>query len=56
MYSIVVGYALKVCVYPFIVFDLIKIVAATFLGKAVRYALVKAGLLSNDKVVSGVTA
>ena len=42
--------------YPFIVFDLIKIVAATFLGKAVRYALVKAGLLSNDKVVSGVTA
>lgn len=51
-----VGYALKVCVYPFIVFDLIKIVAATFLGKAVRYALVKAGLLSNDKVVSGVTA
>ena len=40
----------------FIVFDLIKIVAATFLGKAVRYALVKAGLLSNDKVVSGVTA
>jgi biotin transport system substrate-specific component len=26
-----VGYALKVCVYPFIVFDLIKIVAATFL-------------------------
>ncbi len=50
-----VGYALKVCVYPFIVFDLIKIVAATFLGKAVRYALVKAGLLSNDKVVSGVT-
>lgn len=51
-----VGYALKVCVYPFIVFDLIKIVAATFLAKAVRYALVKAGLLSNDKVVSGVTA
>ena len=51
-----VGYALKVCAYPFIVFDLIKIVAATFLGKAVRYALVKAGLLSNDKVVSGVTA
>ena len=42
-------YALKVCVYPFIVFDLGKIVIATLLGHAVRYALVKAGLLNNIK-------
>ena len=43
------SYALKVCVYPFIVFDLGKIVIATLLGHAVRYALVKAGLLNNIK-------
>ena len=42
-------YALKVCVYPFIIFDLGKIVIATLLGHAVRYALVKAGLLNNIK-------
>ena len=43
------SYALKVCVYPFIAFDLVKIVIATLLGQAVRYALIKAGLLENAK-------
>lgn len=35
--------ALSVCVFPFIPFDLGKIVIATILGKAVRVALIKAG-------------
>lgn len=39
-----VAYALTVCVFPFIPFDLIKIVIAIFLGKTVKAALVKAGL------------
>lgn len=39
------SYALSVCVYPFIPFDLGKIVIATIIGKAVRIALLKAGLL-----------
>lgn len=37
--------ALTVCVVPFIPFDLGKIIIATILGKAVRSALVKAGLI-----------
>ena len=37
--------ALKVCVYPFIPFDLGKIVIASILGKIVRSALTRAGLL-----------
>jgi len=37
--------ALGVCVFPFIPFDLIKMVVASILGKTVRTALVKAGLL-----------
>lgn len=37
--------ALAVCVYPFIPFDLGKIVIASILGKTVRAALTKAGLL-----------
>ena len=40
-----VTYALTVCVYPFIVFDIVKIVIATLLGKTVRYAITKAGLI-----------
>lgn len=40
-----VWYALTVCVFPFIPFDLGKIVIATGLGKAVRSALVKGNLL-----------
>lgn len=38
-------HALEVCVYPFILIDLVKIVLATLLGKAVYTALKKAGLL-----------
>jgi biotin transport system substrate-specific component len=37
--------ALEVAVLPFIGFDIIKIFAAVFLGKAVKYALKKANLL-----------
>lgn len=44
------AYALGVCVYPFIIFDIAKIVIATGLGHAVRYALIKAGLLNNGQV------
>jgi biotin transport system substrate-specific component len=40
-----VTYALTVCVYPFIVFDIVKIVIATLLGKTVRYAITKAGFI-----------
>ena len=34
----------------FIIFDIAKIVIATGLGHAVRYALIKAGLLNNGQV------
>lgn len=37
--------ALTVCVFPFIPFDLAKMVVATALGKAVRMALTKANLI-----------
>lgn len=37
--------ALAVCVFPFIIFDLAKIVIATILGKTIRTTLVKAGLI-----------
>lgn len=40
-----VSYALTICVWPFIPFDLIKIVIATVFGKALRVALGKSGLL-----------
>lgn len=39
------GYALSVCVMPFIPFDLVKIVLATAFGKILRAALVRANLL-----------
>lgn len=39
------AYALSVCVYPFIGFDLGKIVIASILGKSVRTALLRAGLI-----------
>ena len=38
-------YALTVCVFPFIPFDLGKIVIAAVLGQAIRSALVKSNLL-----------
>ena len=40
------SYALSVCVYPFIPFDIAKIVIAVFLGLAIRKALAKSNLLS----------
>lgn len=43
-----IWYALTVCVFPFLVFDLIKILVATALGKTVRKALIKSHLLPTD--------
>ena len=40
-----IPYALSVCVFPFIPLDILKIIAATFIGKAVRTAMEKAHLL-----------
>lgn len=40
-----VWYALTVCVLPFFLIDIVKILVATALGKTVRDALIKAGLL-----------
>lgn len=40
-----VWYALTVCVFPFIPFDIAKIVIATVLGKMIRSALSKSNLL-----------
>lgn len=40
------AYAMGICVEPFIIFDLIKIVIAFILGNEVRKHLVKANLLS----------
>ena len=41
-----IGYALSVCVIPFIPIDLAKVVIANILGKLVRKPLLKAGLVS----------
>ena len=38
-------YALTVCVFPFVLVDLAKILLATALGKAIRLALLKSNLL-----------
>lgn len=40
-----IGYALSVCVFPFIIIDLIKIVIATIVGKQIRKTLIKANVL-----------
>ncbi len=40
------GPALAVCVYPFLPFDLLKIILAMLLGPSIRKQLVMAGLLS----------
>ena len=40
-----VAHALTVCVWPFVPFDIIKIVVAVIIGKIVRKALRKAGLI-----------
>ena len=39
------GYALAVCVYPFIVLDLAKIVVSCVVGALLRKRLVQAGVL-----------
>ena len=39
--------ALVACVYPFVVFDTIKLVAAAFLGEAVRHRLIKSNIISS---------
>lgn len=44
-----VWYALTVCVFPFIPFDLAKIVIAAALGKVIRIALVKSNLLPQQQ-------
>lgn len=44
-----VGHALTVCVFPFIPFDLGKIVIASSLGLLIRKALIKTGLLPETK-------
>lgn len=43
------GYALSVCVFPFIPFDIAKMIIATILGKAVRKALLKASILPDEE-------
>ncbi len=43
-----VWYALTVCVFPFLLFDLIKIFVAVGLGKSIRLALFKAKLLPQE--------
>ena len=44
-----VWYALTVCVFPFIPFDIAKILIATGLGKPIRNALMKSNLLPAQK-------
>lgn len=44
-----VWYALTVCVFPFIPFDIAKILIATALGKALRKVLIKSHLLPEQK-------
>lgn len=39
------GYAITVCVLPFVLFDVIKIIIATLLGQSLRSALQKSGLI-----------
>lgn len=39
------GYALSVCVIPFIPFDIAKVVIACIIGKQIRKVLVRAGLV-----------
>lgn len=51
-----VAEALAICVVPFVPFDLIKIVSAVFLGKAVKKALGKAGLLPEKQTARELSA
>ena len=44
-----VWYALTVCVFPFLLVDLAKILLATALGRTIRIALIKSNLLPAQK-------
>ena len=44
-----VATSLTLCVFPFIPFDLAKMVIATIIGMPIRNALVKAGLIEGNK-------
>ena len=41
--KVAVGYALTVCVWPFVPFDIVKIVLGILVGSAVRKAVMQAG-------------
>ncbi len=42
-----IAYALSICVWPFIPFDIIKMIIAVLVGKVVRKRLFAAGVLNN---------
>ena len=44
-------YALTVCVFPFIIADIAKIVIGTILGREVRKGLIKAGIFANGQLI-----
>ena len=46
-----VTYALTVCVFPFIIADIAKIVIGTILGREVRKGLIKAGIFANGQLI-----
>ena len=46
-----VMYALTVCVFPFIIADIAKIVIGTILGREVRKGLIKAGIFANGQLI-----
>ena len=48
----VLGYALTVCVYPFIALDLGKIVVSCIVGALLRKRLTQAGVLKLQNAVS----
>ena len=43
------GYALAVCVYPFLLLDLAKIVVSCIVGTLLRKRLAQAGVLKLEK-------
>lgn len=44
-----IWYALTTCVFPFLLIDMVKILIVTVMGKTIRNALIKAGLLTIHK-------
>ena len=45
--KVAVGYALTVCVWPFVPFDIVKIVLGILVGSAVRKAVLRSGYAMN---------